>query len=84
MIEPKNQRLYYHWLVMKDHCRNNMDGLVIPVWPDWENDLKAFVDWAVENGYPGCDLSAKDDGVTLERIDKSRGYAPDNCRWVRN
>ena len=33
-----------------------------------------FLKWAIDNGY-------KED-LVLDRIDNSKGYSPDNCRWV--
>ena len=35
---------------------------------------EAFVRWALANGYKP--------GLAIDRIDHSRGYSPDNCRWV--
>lgn len=33
-----------------------------------------FSDWALKNGY--------EDGLEIDRKDNSKGYSPDNCRWV--
>lgn len=34
----------------------------------------AFKKWALSNGYT--------DSLTIDRIDSTKGYNPDNCRWV--
>lgn len=39
----------------------------------WKS-AKAFIDWAVANGYQ--------EGLQLDRIDNDRGYSPENCKWV--
>lgn len=41
---------------------------------EWRNSPKAYVDWCMTNGWKP--------GLTVDRIDNSKGYGPDNCRIV--
>lgn len=46
----------------------------ITVCDQWLYDCMAFVNWALENGWKK--------GLELDRIDNSKGYYPDNCRFT--
>ncbi len=39
-----------------------------------KDGFKNFADWALTNGY--------EDGLEIDRKNNSKGYSPDNCRWV--
>ena len=54
----------------------------ITVCKEWLEDRQKFYDWAIENGF---EYIANDNGrnkLTLDRIDTTKGYSPDNCRWI--
>lgn len=46
----------------------------IKVCDEWINDIELFVNFCKENGYKK--------GLQIDRIDNSKGYNPDNCRFV--
>jgi len=69
------------WCGMKERCNNPSadnyqwyGGKGIRVCDEWNNNFKAFFDWAQSNGWQK--------GLSIDRIDNSRDYCPDNCRFV--
>lgn len=76
-----NHPLYAKWLAIRHRCKNphnhkykNYGGKGITVCSEWDSDFELFYEWALSNGYK--------EGLELDRIDNTKGYSPENCRFV--
>jgi hypothetical protein len=82
--QSKNSKvhpLYNVWRGIKRRCSLPSDSgyakcgaLGIRIDPEWEHNPKAFISWGIQAGWKP--------GTLIDRIDRSRNYTPENCRFV--
>lgn len=73
--------IHNKWLQIKQRCLDKnckayqkYGAVGITICDEWKNDFVAFMNWSYQNGFK--------EGLSLDRIDGSKGYSPDNCRWI--
>lgn len=73
--------IYKIWYGMKGRCYTKSNtgyprygAKGITVCDEWRDNPQVFIEWAMNNGYQK--------GLSIDRIDGTKGYYPDNCRFV--
>lgn len=75
-----NSKLKKVWRQMKTRCsfdyfeKHLYFDKGLEVCKEWFDDFNLFKKWSLDNGYK--------EGLVIDRRDNSKGYNPDNCRWV--
>lgn len=46
----------------------------VTIYEEWKKSFKSFYEWSIKNGF--------EPHLHIDRIDSTKGYEPDNCRWV--
>lgn len=63
---------------------NDYGAKGITVCKEWVEDRQKFYDWAIKSGFKYEPDKNGRNKLTLDRIDTTKGYSPDNCRWITN
>ena len=70
--KPHGKPIYFVWKHTIYRCKKSNH---LTMCQEWANSFHTFYNWAINNGYQS--------GLRIKRIDRTKGYSPDNCTWAK-
>lgn len=81
-------KLFDEWASMICRCYHTDANIYkkygakgVRVCDEWIYSFRSFETWALDNGWYYDADAARKDMLTIDRIDSTKGYSPDNCKW---